>query len=187
MSVDLDKNGSSVAGDGESLPEIIHETREVDISDIVTAPTAPATVILNRDGTVKRKPGRKPGQKNSLTSAVASDSDAQATVSTPATKKAVRLGCDQTARALLNTTVGVMREVIGDEWDFESEEEATGMRIALAAYIESKGAGEMSPEIALLLVTCGYALPRFTHDNTRSKFKSFLSTCLNAVRSIFHV
>jgi hypothetical protein len=154
------------------------------------APLAPA---LNKDGTIRKKPGRKPGQKNApKTGDTQETSDTQApaatvspTAKTPQDRKAVRLGCDQTARAVLGTTVGALRELVGPEWDFSSQEEADGMRIALGAYIEAKGGGSMSPELALLLVTCGYAGPRFAHENTRSKFKSFFSTVLNALKGVF--
>jgi hypothetical protein len=78
-----------------------------------------------------------------------------------------------------------MRELVGPEWDFTSQDEADGMRIALAAFIEAKGGGEMSPEIALILVTCGYAAPRFQHENTRTKVGGFFASAWNGFKALF--
>lgn len=145
--------------------------------------------ILNKDGTERKKRGRKSNaERAKLAASEPATEPANLTPSTPKTpqeKKAVRLGCDQTARAILGTTVGVMREFVGPEWDFTSQEEADGMRIALAAYIESKGGGEMSPEVALLLVTSGYAAPRFQHQNTRAKFAAFFGSAWSAIKGVF--
>jgi hypothetical protein len=197
---DLDNSESpSVSGNAETppaappvdaatSPEII-PAYSVSLSDLVASePTAGKTVILNRDGTVRKKPGRKPGQKNA-TPATGADPEpatlSSATPKTPQEKKAVRLGCDQTARAILGTTVGAMRELVGPEWDFTSQEEADGMRIALAAYIEAKGGGEMSPELALVLVSCGYVGPRFAHENTRTKVGGFFRKAWDGFKSLF--
>lgn len=176
--------------DAATSPEII-PADSVTLSDLLdNAPTSGKTVILNRDGTVRKKPGRKPGQKNAVPNASDTSAPAGATLSpaapkSPQEKKAVRLGCDQTARAILGTTVGAMRELVGPEWDFTSQEEADGMRIALAAFIEAKGGGEMSPEIALILVTCGYAGPRFAHENTRAKVGGFFASAWNGFKALF--
>lgn len=197
---DLDNsNSSQVSGapdnvppvDAATSPEIIREAEGVTLAALVDNGLAHSEpVILNKDGTVRKKPGRKPGQKSAPAAALSSDDPAPATLSPAAPKsaqekKAVRLGCDQTARAILGTTVGAMRELVGPEWDFQSQEEADGMRIALAAFIEAKGGGEMSPELALLLVTCGYAGPRFAHENTRSKFGAFFGGAWNAIKGVF--
>lgn len=174
--------------DAATLPEII-PADSVTLSDLLdNAPTSGKTVILNRDGTVRKKPGRKPGQKSAVPAAGSDPEPATlspAAPKTPQEKKAVRLGCDQTARAILGTTVGAMRELVGPEWDFTSQEEADGMRIALAAFIEAKGGGEMSPEIALILVTCGYAGPRFAHENTRTKVGGFFKSAWNGFKALF--
>jgi hypothetical protein len=192
--VDDNSNTSNLDTDNSALPGTIPEKSGALLlgeltSHVETATEAP---ILNKDGTIRKKPGRKPGQKTGMAaSEIPNGEGAQtATLSptkpkTPQEKKSVRLGCDQTARAILGTTVGAMRELVGPEWDFSSQEEADGMRIALAAFIEAKGGGEMSPELALLLVTCGYAGPRFAHENTRAKIGGFFKSCYNAIRDVF--
>ncbi len=172
-------------------PEIVtHKT--ITAEELLSAaPVDAGVTMLNRDGTPRKKPGRKPGQKNGMKAGeVASDetpaaAGAVSPPKTPQEKKAVRLASDQTARAVLNTTVGVMCELVGPEWDFQNQGEADGMRIALAAYIEAKGGGELSPEVAMLLVTSGYALPRFRHPNTREKIGAFFTNALNAFKRIF--
>jgi len=145
--------------------------------------------ILNKDGTIRKKPGRKPKNATVARGETAPESEA-ATVApvapkTPQEKKAVRLGCDQTARAILGTVVGVMREAVGEEWDFNSQEEADGMRIALSAYIEAKGGGGMSPELAMVLVSSAYVAPRLKHQNTRDKLGAFFGGAWKALRGVF--
>lgn len=184
------ENGDN-PGDVAASPEIIRDVSPVTIAGLVTSdPHTSEPVILNRDGTVRKKPGRKPGQKSAAPVQASGDPGEAVTLSptapkSPQEKKAVRLGCDQTARAVLGTVVGAMRELVGPEWDFQSQEEADGMRVAVAAYIEAKGGGEMSPELALVLVTSGYAFPRFAHENTRAKIGGFFKSAWNAIKGVF--
>lgn len=179
-------SGNMPPVDVAASPEIIPPSM-VSVSDLLGgAPSEQKGVILNRDGSIRKKPGRKPGQKYGTSETTsAPSSEAPAAPKSPQEKKAVRLGCDQTARAVLNMVVGGMRELVGPEWDFQSQEEADGMRIAVAAYIESKGGGEMSPELALFLVTTGYAAPRFKEPNTREKFGAFFGTAWKAITDVF--
>lgn len=179
---------ASVGAQTETIPEIILSTAMS--METLTDGLTGETPILNRDGTLRKKPGRKPGQKNGTGAAAVTDTATPipatpATPQTPHAKKAVRLASDQTARAILNTVVGVMCEAVGPEWDFVNQAEADGMRIALAAYVEAKGGGEMSPELAMLLVTSGYALPRMRHENTRTKLANFFGGTFKAIRSVF--
>lgn len=137
---------------------------------------ASGQVVLKADGTPKKRPGR-PRKNPSAdvpreTTTVQNNPPAQA-VATPAAKRAVaktvKISTHETARAILGLTVGAAVSFIGPEWDFQSQEEADGMKTALAAYLEAKGDGEMSPETALLLVVAGYSLSRLKHENTRTK------------------
>jgi len=191
MGKDLDNSGTSGIDNSQALPDSLPENSGAMLLGELTAHIEPVQepVILNKDGSVRKKPGRKPGQKTGMAASEVTAPEG-ATLSpakpkTPQEKKSVRLGCDQTARAVLGTLVGAMRELVGPEWDFQSQEEADGMRIALAAYIEAKGGGEMSPELSLLLMTSGYAFPRFGHANTREKFTGFFKTVYNAIKGIF--
>lgn len=134
---------------------------------------------------VKKKPRGRP-RKAETTAQDAQTATLSPTAPKSASeKKAIRMGCDQTARAILGTAVGAMRELVGEEWNFQSQEEADGMRVALAAYLEAKGGGEMSPEMALLLMTSGYVAPRFGHQNTRDKFGAFFGKVGGWFKSTF--
>jgi hypothetical protein len=92
---------------------------------------------------------------------------------TPAQQRANRAASEELARAILNTSVGLMVTTVGDEWNFQSPDEAAGMKNALSVYIESKGDAALSPETMLALVVAGYSLPRLGHENTRTKLSKF--------------
>ena len=146
--------------------------------------------ILNRDGSPRKKPGRKPGTKNAPRPAeigVVSDApiNTGSGPKSPMQRKAERASAQELARAILATAVGSMNALVGPEWDFQTQEEADGMKAALAAYIEAKGDGQLSPEAMLLLVVAGYSLPRFAHENTRSKFGGFFGKVLEGLKSGF--
>lgn len=135
---------------------------------------------LNLDGTLRKKRGRKPGQKNGEKAVVTSEVKKTATQS-----QAQKLTAEQTAKLLLNTGVGMLVELIGIEWDFESVEEATTLKMSVAAYIESKGGTQLSPELILVLALGSYALPRARHRNTREKITYFLREVVGKVLRLF--
>ena len=159
------------------------------IALVDTAQTPPP---LNRDGTPKRKPGRprkNPASGNppviDLGDTPASVPASPAAPKTPAQRRAQRVSSDELARMILNLTVGGAAALIGEEWQFQTPEEAQSMKATLSAYIESKGDGNASPEAMLLLVTAAYAVPRFAHENTRSKLGAFFGKCWNAITGVF--
>jgi hypothetical protein len=129
-------------------------------------------LIMNANGTFKKKPGRKPKGATVSTGNVPSP---QKVPRTTAEKKAMAVSAEQIAKALINTTVGSLSSAIGPEWQFQSQEEADGMRQAVTAYIEAKGDSAFTPESMLMIVIGGYAMPRFAEENTRSKMKTFFS------------
>ena len=151
---------------------------------------ASGQIVLKADGTPKKRPGRP--RKNPTadvpreTATVQNNAPVQATA-TPAAKRAVaktvKISTHETARAILGLSVGAAVSFIGPEWDFQSQEEADGMKTALAAYLEAKGDGEMSPETALLLVVSGYALSRLKHENTRTKLSRVFGNAWGWVKS----
>jgi len=151
---------------------------------------APPELPVNRDGTPKRKPGRprkmKPEDQQELPGISGPVNPAPQTApKTPAARKANRVASDELARAILNLSVGSLSALVGPEWDFNSTEEAQGMKGAVSAYIEAKGDGQLSPEALLALVVASYAMPRFAHENTRTKMGGFFSGLWNGVKSIF--
>lgn len=157
---------------------------QIDLGD--GAPSLP----VNRDGTPKRKPGRprkiRPEDAQELPGVVSAPAaPAQSAPKTPAARKANRVASDELARAILNLSVGSLSALVGPEWDFQSPEEAQGMKGAVSAYIEAKGDGQLSPEALLLLVVGSYAVPRFGHENTRSKLGAFFKGVFKAVKGVF--
>lgn len=135
---------------------------------------------LNMDGTLRKKRGRKPGQKNGEKTVVTGEVKKTATQT-----QAQKLTAEQTAKLLLHTGVGVLVELIGAEWDFESVEEATMLKTSVAAYIESKGGAQLSPELILVLALGSYALPRARHRNTREKITYFMREVAGKVLRLF--
>lgn len=164
------------------------------VTDVSNTPYTPDSnrptdnPLLGRDGQPRRKPGRprktpapetEPTGQTILAATPVKNSD------TPAQRRANKVASTEVARALLNVSVGAMSSLVGPEWEFSSQEEADGMRVAVAAYIEAKGDGNVSPEAMLLLVIAGYAVPRAAHENTRSKLGGFFKGVLNGLKSLF--
>jgi hypothetical protein len=79
---------------------------------------------------------------------------------------------------VLNLTVGGFKLSIGDEWDFQSKEEAEAMKLAVSGYLQTKQGREISPEFALCLAIGAYSLPRLAHENTRKKLGGFFGSTL---------
>lgn len=154
--------------------------------------TAALPLPTNLDGTPKRKRGRPRKVQGGEPPAI-NLGDSPAPVATPAPKrvispnekKANRLACDEMARQILNTVVGGMKTAVGPEWEFESAEEAQGMKAALSAYIEYKGGGEMTPDAAMALAALSYTAPRFAHKNTREKFGAFFGSVKRGFLALF--
>lgn len=143
------------------------------------------TVTLNKDGTPRRKPGRKPGQKTGE-GVTAQNVTPKATVpKTAAQVKAQTMTSEQTARMVINASVGAMVEMVGPEWDFQDALEADTMKTVVTAYIDAKGGAAMSPEAMLLLALAGYGLPRAKEPNTREKFASFFGGVWKAIAGAF--
>ena len=182
-SATLSDPAAAATPQGVSITDIAKDFA-IDLGD--TPPELP----VNRDGTPKRKPGRprkiKPEDQQELPGISGPVNPAPQTVpKTPAARKANRVASGELARAILNLSVGSLSALVGPEWDFNSPEEAQGMKGAVSAYIEAKGDGQLSPEVLLALVVASYAMPRFAHENTRAKMGGFFSGLRNVVKSIF--
>lgn len=126
---------------------------------------------VRADGTPRAKPGRKKGQVSAAAAGtVAGSASSAPRVRSKSEVKAHEASSQEIARAMFATFALGMSGLVGPEWEPQSQQEADGMRAALAAYIEAKGEGKVSPETMLLMVVAGYSLSRFGHENTRSKF-----------------
>lgn len=167
--------------EGKVLQESTQEVTTVNLlSDVVQAPDV-EPVMYNKDGSVRRKPGRKPGQ---TTGSGATSTAKVVQAKTPAQIKAQQVSSEQAAKVLINAGVGALVELIGPEWDFDSEDEALTMKLAVTGYIDSKGGANLSPEAMLFLTLSGYSLPRVKHPNTRNKFKAFFGGLWNALKRV---
>lgn len=147
----------------------------------------PLKHAVNPDGTPKKradgqwasKRGRKPGQ-TSVTPTV------QAATSKPdapplSAKKARETGLitnEAAARQTVALVVTALGSTIGEEWNFETQEEADNMRAAVKAYYDAHGQVPISPEMMLSFQVFAYAAPRVKHPNTQSKLKTAWDWCL---------
>lgn len=179
-----------------TAPEVPASPPVVSITDISASydKNIDQAAPLNRDGSPKRKPGRPrkmaSADQQALPGIDLGDGPSPAAAAptpakSPAAKRAARVSSDELARAVLHLSVGGMSALVGPEWDFQSPEEALGLKSAVSAYIEAKGDGQLTPENMLLLVVASYALPRFKEPNTREKIGGFFKGALNALRALF--
>lgn len=140
--------------------------------------------ILAANGLPRKKPGRKPKGLEPAGATPATPATPTAAPS-PLERKAQRVASTELARSILATSVGAMMTLVGPEWDFRDQQEADGMKAAVASYIDAKGGGQVTPEMMLILVVGGYTLPRLAEENTRSKFSQFFGWVKNGLRAIF--
>jgi hypothetical protein len=149
--------------------------------------------IVTASGGFRKKPGRKPKDGNTVQSSVTTKahtaSSTPATTAAPKTKldyAAQKAAAQAIARQIVMTGVGAMVVAVGDEWQMESKEEQDAMIGAIALYIEAKGDVALSPESMLMLTMTSYALPRFQHQNTRTKFGKFFGKMKDGFKSFIN-
>jgi hypothetical protein len=107
----------------------------------------------NRDGTYRRKPGRKP----------------QAEVAAANRAKVDYRGmADFLSTLLFNST----QSALGKEWE-PSQSEREQINKYAALYMESQGYDDIPPGIALCLAVGMYAVPRFAMPETKARLRSF--------------
>jgi len=128
--------------------------------------------VVTVSGTLRKKPGRKPGR---IDTSGPAETAAGATLA-PAKRAKTKLDVEANRAAalalstqLLKVAVGALKFSIGEEWEFQDQAEADSLKGALATYIEAKGDRAFTPETMLLLVAAGYVMPRFAVPNTRAK------------------
>lgn len=178
MTIKNDLPGSDAMSEGAATPsEPLADTdTSVTLDDVIGQKidrdqyqrSPDGSLILGANGLPKKKPGRKPKAESSGNFSTEKSAEQKAP-KTALEKKAQKVSSEELARAFLHLTVGGMSVLVGEEWNFENQQEADGMKAAVATYIEAKGDGEMSPEGMLLLVVGAYAVPRMAHENTQSK------------------
>lgn len=176
--------GEEGAGEENAAPEVSAQSI---VADSLATEEVPL-IRYNKDGTPRKKPGRRAGPRSyDAVPGAASPTVASAPAAprTAAQKAQIKATADLTARLLLNSAVGTMVALVGPEWDFENQEEADGLREATAAYLAAKGAGELSPEMCLLLAFSGYAISRARVPNTQQKIGAFFGDCWKSIRGVF--
>lgn len=151
----------------------------------------PEKHAVNPDGTPKKradgqwasKRGRKPGQTAASVSPAAQTSAPAPGGTAPlSAKKAREAGVitnEAAARQTVALVVTALGSTLGDEWNFETPEEADNMRAAVKAYYDANGQVAISPELMLSFQVFAYAAPRSQHPNTKAKLSAAWSWCKN--------
>lgn len=132
--------------------------------------------VLNADGTFRRRPGRK-GKADRQTDVVPdgmADSQAAAPVAPPPipTQAATLTDNRAVALVLVSTVTTLAEKTIGPEWA-AGKDEVKVLSDATRKYLDSIGGVEITPGAALCIAVAGYALPRISHENTRSRLAKF--------------
>lgn len=195
------ENGNGVAGE-QQMENANQETQAdsgtpaaVGVGDILggigDAPQVPAGDLdapwgRKADGTPKAKPGRRPKDAPAADAAPgAPAAPAPRRARTKLEAKASEVSSQQIARVLFASFATGMSNLVGPEWNPESQEEADGMRAAIAAYVDAKSEGKLSPEMMLALALAGYTVSRLAHENTQSKFGALFGKMWSAAKSGF--
>jgi len=130
------------------------------------------------DGSYAMKRGRKPGQK----AATIIQPGAGMVAPTDATRETI--SNDEAARQVCNVVVGGAVALIGAEWQPIDKAEADGLRLGVKNYFDAKGQINLPPEIGLAMAVLAYSLPRFQHENTKSKALEFLRALWRGAKNI---
>jgi len=173
----------------ETAGQMTLDTMTAEVSEIY-AGFDPQKHAVNPDGTPRKKAdgsfankrGRKPGQ----TAAVSPSAPTDATkppITAPLSAKKAREGGVITNEAAARQTVALvvtaLGSTLGEEWNFETPEEADNMRAAVKAYYDAHGQVQISPELMLTFQVFAYAAPRSQHPNTKAKLKNAWDWCKN--------
>lgn len=165
---------------GESeTPSILSLVGDIAPIDNAYQHTADGSLVLGVNGLPKRRPGRprkNPSLRGDAAASTAESSPASSPSKSPVQRKANREASAMLASMLINTAVAGLTVSIGEEWQFQSQEETDSMKGAVTAYLESKGDSAITPEGMLALAVAAYALPRTAHENTRQKLGKFFGS-----------
>lgn len=114
--------------------------------------------VLNKDGSYRKKRGRKKGSRNS-------DSDSTDENTVPV------INVDEAAKQSANLFINAGVLIFGDDWAPESKDEAGALKNAFKNYYDAKGVPEIPPEYGLAFALGAYSLNRITKDQTRTKLQ----------------
>lgn len=128
---------------------------------------AQGPVRLNKDGTIAKKRGRKPGQKSATVSSLPPVNQPE---NAPSDNQPQKISTEESARWSANIVFNVGGFVFGDELGKpKDKDEANAMKAAFKNYYDVKGTPNIPPEIGLLLAIGFYAAPRLRHESMSEK------------------
>lgn len=135
---------------------------------------AQGPVRLNKDGTIAKKRGRKPGQKSATVSgpvnSVSSLPPVNIAENAVSDNQPQKISTEESARWSANIVFNVGGFVFGDELGKpKDKDEANAMKAAFKNYYDVKGTPNIPPEIGLLLAIGFYAAPRLRHESMSEK------------------
>lgn len=135
---------------------------------------AQGPVRLNKDGTIAKKRGRKPGQKSATVSGPVNSVSNLPPVNQPenaaSDNQPQKISTEESARWSANIVFNVGGFVFGDELGKpKDKDEANAMKAAFKNYYDVKGTPNIPPEIGLLLAIGFYAAPRLRHESMSEK------------------
>lgn len=189
--------GDHVTGDAGDTPAgEINQTPALDsagLESLIVQDFDPARYMVGADGQplrtvtgeLRRKPGRKPGQKTAA-NPLGQTPDIPKRAKTKLEAKSDQISAEALAALLCALTTRTLSRVIGPEWEFADDSEGAAVQGAVAAYIHSKGDKHtLSPEMLLALVLASYGAQRIAHENTRSKFGKAWDFVKSGFKAIF--
>lgn len=143
--------------------------------------TAPMPERLNKDGSVPKKRGRKPGSR----SAPAPDPEPeieQAPAEAQSGAPAAKMSPNQAAKLCANLTINAAVIVFGEEIGAPKDDEPKTLLAAYKDYFDARGGFSVPPEVGLILAVGMYMAPRFMHE----KSKPLRERVIGFVKKIFY-
>ena len=134
-------------------------------SPSIAPPPMPEGVIYNRDGSIRKKRGRKPGQKPASVSdgEPAPENAPQATISA-----ASKMSSRQAANLFTGLTVHSAVILFGQEVGAASDEEGKMLAAAYKDYFDSKGGLDLPPEVGMIFALGAFYAPRVMHEKSKT-------------------
>lgn len=154
-----------VAGPEITLDALLAEHAHEPESPAIAPPPMPEGVIYNRDGSIRKKRGRKPGQKPAAVSdgEPAPENAPQATISA-----ASKMSSRQAANLFTGLTVHSAVILFGQEVGNASDEEGKMLAGAYKDYFDSKGGLDLPPEVGLIFALGAFYAPRVMHEKSKT-------------------
>jgi len=87
----------------------------------------------------------------------------------------VKMSSEQASIMTITTGVGLMVQLLGEQWDITDEKEAKILKESIKAYYDAIGGVNMSPATGVAFALAGYSLPRIVHPESQSRLKRFFS------------